>query len=52
MTMKREIAIGSIHIGGNAPLVLIAGSCVIESESHAMKMAETSSTFEVALVAA
>jgi 2-dehydro-3-deoxyphosphooctonate aldolase (KDO 8-P synthase) len=41
MTQTREIAIGSIRIGGNAPLVLIAGPCVIESEAHAMKMAES-----------
>jgi 2-dehydro-3-deoxyphosphooctonate aldolase (KDO 8-P synthase) len=41
MTQTREIAIGSIHIGGNSPLVLIAGPCVIESEAHAMKMAES-----------
>jgi 2-dehydro-3-deoxyphosphooctonate aldolase (KDO 8-P synthase) len=47
MTDTREIAIGSIRIGGSAPLVLIAGPCVIESESHAMKMAES-----IALIAA
>ncbi len=41
MTQTREIAIGSIRIGGNAPLALIAGPCVIESEAHAMKMAES-----------
>lgn len=29
-----------IRIGGNAPLFLIAGPCVIESEAHAMSMAE------------
>jgi 2-dehydro-3-deoxyphosphooctonate aldolase (KDO 8-P synthase) len=32
--------VGKIRIGGGAPLVLIAGPCVIESEAHAMKMAE------------
>ncbi len=31
---------GKIRIGGGAPLVLIAGPCVIESEAHAMKIAE------------
>ena len=36
----REIEIGAVRIGGNLPLVLIAGPCVIESETHAMKMAE------------
>jgi 2-dehydro-3-deoxyphosphooctonate aldolase (KDO 8-P synthase) len=41
MAQTREIAIGSIRLGGNAPLVLIAGPCVIESEAHAMKMAES-----------
>jgi len=41
MTQTREISIGSLRIGGNSPLVLIAGPCVIESEAHAMKMAES-----------
>jgi 2-dehydro-3-deoxyphosphooctonate aldolase (KDO 8-P synthase) len=41
MAQTREIAVGSIRIGGNAPLVLIAGPCVIETEAHAMKMAES-----------
>jgi 2-dehydro-3-deoxyphosphooctonate aldolase (KDO 8-P synthase) len=36
----RPIAIGDFRIGGGEPLVLIAGPCVIESESHAMKIAE------------
>lgn len=43
----REIAIGSLRIGGVQPLFLIAGPCVIESESHAMglgaKIAEIAS---------
>jgi 2-dehydro-3-deoxyphosphooctonate aldolase (KDO 8-P synthase) len=35
-----EFEVGSVHIGaGN--LFLIAGPCVIESEAHAMKMAES-----------
>ena len=38
--MAREISIGSVRIGGNQPLVLIAGPCVIESEGHAMMTAE------------
>jgi 2-dehydro-3-deoxyphosphooctonate aldolase (KDO 8-P synthase) len=36
----REISIGNFRIGGNQPLVLIAGPCVIESEAHAFMMAE------------
>jgi 2-dehydro-3-deoxyphosphooctonate aldolase (KDO 8-P synthase) len=36
----RSIAIGAFRIGAGEPLVLIAGPCVIESEGHAMKMAE------------
>ncbi len=38
--MIREIKIGSIKIGGNNPLVLIAGPCVIESEKKLMDAAE------------
>ncbi|MFA7060328.1 MAG: 3-deoxy-8-phosphooctulonate synthase [Pedobacter sp.] len=38
--MTREVAIGSIKIGGNRPLVLIAGPCVIESEESALRAAE------------
>ena len=34
------ISIGRLRIGGGQPLVLIAGPCVIESEAHAMRMAE------------
>jgi len=40
MTPAREIALGSVRLGGGAPLVLIAGPCVIESEAHAMMLAE------------
>src|SRR5437764_13889672 len=36
----RPIPIGSFSIGAGEPFVLIAGPCVIESETHAMKMAE------------
>lgn len=36
----RPIPIGSFSIGAGEPLCLIAGPCVIESETHAMKMAE------------
>ena len=38
--MIREVAIGSIKIGGNRPLVLIAGPCVIESEEATLRAAE------------
>src|ERR1700693_876955 len=40
MQMAREISIGSVRIGGNQPLFCIAGPCVIESEDHALLMAE------------
>jgi 2-dehydro-3-deoxyphosphooctonate aldolase (KDO 8-P synthase) len=40
MHPAREISIGSFRIGGNQPLALIAGPCVIESEAHALMMAE------------
>ncbi|MGH9714715.1 MAG: 3-deoxy-8-phosphooctulonate synthase [Candidatus Acidiferrales bacterium] len=36
----RSISVGKIRLGANAPLFLIAGPCVIESEAHAMGMAE------------
>ncbi len=37
--MTREINIRGIRIGGNNPLVLIAGPCVIESEQTALETA-------------
>lgn len=40
MNPTREIALGSLRLGGGNPLFLIAGPCVIESEAHALKMAE------------
>jgi 2-dehydro-3-deoxyphosphooctonate aldolase (KDO 8-P synthase) len=40
MQIAREITVGNFRIGGNQPLVLIAGPCVIESEEHALMMAE------------
>ena len=36
----KKISIGKLLIGGGSPLVLIAGPCVIESETHALKTAE------------
>ena len=35
-----SFSIGKIAVGAKAPLFLIAGPCVIESEAHAMSMAE------------
>src|ERR1700686_5032744 len=40
MHPAREISIGNFRIGGNHPLVLISGPCVIESEAHAFMVAE------------
>jgi len=40
MTPVATVEIGSIAMGGGHPLVLIAGPCVIESEDHALQMAE------------
>ncbi len=40
MPLDKTFSINSIRFGGNAPLFLIAGPCVIESEAHAMSMAE------------
>ncbi len=38
--MTREINVGSVRIGGGAPLAIIAGPCVIESEASTMETAE------------
>jgi 2-dehydro-3-deoxyphosphooctonate aldolase (KDO 8-P synthase) len=35
----QAVTVGPITIGGGAPLAIIAGPCVIESEPHALKMA-------------
>ncbi len=35
----KPIQVGGLTIGGGAPLVLIAGPCVIESENHALETA-------------
>jgi 2-dehydro-3-deoxyphosphooctonate aldolase (KDO 8-P synthase) len=40
MAQTREIALGSLRLGGGNPLFLIAGPCVIENEVHARIMAE------------
>src|SRR5579863_206711 len=38
--MRRAVQVGKLKIGDGQPLAVIAGPCVIESEKHAMKMAE------------
>ena len=40
MQPSRSFEIGKFTVGGGSPLFLIAGPCVIESEAHAMMMAE------------
>lgn len=40
MTMPTELSIGSLRVGAEKPIFLIAGPCVIESEAHARMMAE------------
>lgn len=39
MEPSRSFEVGKIRLGGNAPLFLIAGPCVIESEAHATSIA-------------
>jgi len=38
--MVKEISIGKVKIGGNLPLVLVAGPCVIENEAATLRCAE------------
>lgn len=40
MTTPRHIKIGSVTMGNDLPLVIIAGPCQIESRDHALMMAE------------
>lgn len=40
MSESKEISLGSLRLGAGNPLFLIAGPCVIESQSHARMMAE------------
>jgi 2-dehydro-3-deoxyphosphooctonate aldolase (KDO 8-P synthase) len=40
MAASRTFSIGEVKFGAGAPLFLIAGPCVIESEGHALMMAE------------
>jgi 2-dehydro-3-deoxyphosphooctonate aldolase (KDO 8-P synthase) len=44
MNPVNPVTIGEIAIGGGRPLVLIAGPCVIESETHASELAGRLST--------
>ena len=41
MNQLHEISLGPLRLGTGHPLFLIAGPCVIESETHARKMAES-----------
>jgi len=41
VAQNKTFSVNSIHFGASAPLFLIAGPCVIESESHALRMAES-----------
>ncbi len=36
----REVAIGSVRLGGGRPFAIIAGPCVIESREHCLRHAE------------
>jgi 2-dehydro-3-deoxyphosphooctonate aldolase (KDO 8-P synthase) len=40
VTRTRAVRIGSVTIGGGAPLALIGGPCAIENEKHALMVAE------------
>ncbi len=40
MEPSREISVGPLRVGGKQPLFLIAGPCVIESETHCAMIAE------------
>jgi 2-dehydro-3-deoxyphosphooctonate aldolase (KDO 8-P synthase) len=40
MAARSTFSVGNVALGGNAPLFVIAGPCVIESEAHAMGLAE------------
>ncbi|MGZ8408703.1 MAG: 3-deoxy-8-phosphooctulonate synthase, partial [Hyphomicrobium sp.] len=39
MTPPVHVSIGSLSVGNDLPLVLIAGPCVMESRSHALEIA-------------
>src|ERR1700687_3117938 len=39
MPQPREVAVGSVRIGGGRPFVFIGGPCVIESREHVLRHA-------------
>ncbi|MBW8868737.1 MAG: 3-deoxy-8-phosphooctulonate synthase [Acidobacteria bacterium] len=45
----RRVAVGTVALGGGAPLVLIAGPCVIENETHPLTLAEKLATITARL---
>jgi 3-deoxy-D-manno-octulosonic acid (KDO) 8-phosphate synthase len=40
MALTRSVRIGELALGGGAPLLLVAGPCVIESEEHLLRTGE------------
>ena len=40
MIQVQEVRVGNFKIGGNNPMAIVAGPCVIESEKHCLMMAE------------
>jgi 2-dehydro-3-deoxyphosphooctonate aldolase (KDO 8-P synthase) len=44
MPETRRVMAGAVALGGGAPLALIAGPCVIESDAHASMIAESLAT--------
>ncbi len=49
LTTCHGFRIGNVPVGGTAPLVLIAGPCVIEGEDHLIRMAESLAELTVRL---
>ena len=54
MTTSRHVRVGTLSIGNDLPLTLIAGPCVIESREHALstagRLAEICADFGVGLI--
>lgn len=40
MALTKRVRIGELTLGGGAPLLLVAGPCVIESEDHLLRIGE------------
>jgi 2-dehydro-3-deoxyphosphooctonate aldolase (KDO 8-P synthase) len=40
MALTKQVRIGKLTLGGGAPLLLVAGPCVIESEDHLLRIGE------------